>query len=335
MNIQPIEVFHEIVNPNLELVTALMRDTWQPPCWRYEPDLLAMHIQRPTGDPSMAVGLVTPDGRLASYLAFVPLQVRLHGHPYRAVFASFFTVSTAFRHYRLSDRQQNLMLDRAIARGFDLYLAVTVAGTPANQTVARAFRGHGLPVEAISSFRYLVGVPAIMESRLPSVATAAKVRLYEPGDEESAYQLLAQASMMADLSRVIARADIDFMLRTRPRVRTYVGVQEGRPTALLNVAFLPIVGELPSVNAYLENIALGTLSPHERAEFVATVLRRVLATGVDAVMVADIGYADLAVFRALGFRAAPRGLRLLLGALRPGVLGSVATTVASFCLDVY
>lgn len=106
---------------------------------------------------------------------------------------------------------------------------------------------------------------------------------------------------------------------------------------ILNVAFLPMADERPSVNAYLETIALGTLSQAGRAEFVATVLRRVWVTGVDAVMVADTGYADLAVFRALGFRAAPRRLRLLLGALRPGVLGSVPTTVGPFawmCTEV-
>ena len=116
MNIQPIELFNEVVNPDLERVSALMRANWQPPCWLYEPDLLAMHINRPTADPTMAVGLQTQNGNLAAYLAFVPLRLRLYKATYNAVFASFFTVSSDFRRHRLSDRQQLLMIDRAQAR---------------------------------------------------------------------------------------------------------------------------------------------------------------------------------------------------------------------------
>ena len=46
------------------------------------------------------------------------------------------------------------------------------------------------------------------------------------------------------------------------------------------------------------------------------------------------GCADLEVFRRLGFRAAPRKLRLLLGALRPDITG-LPETVDRFCLDVF
>lgn len=334
MNIQPIEIFNEIVNPDLDQVSALMRANWQPPCWLYEPDLLAMHLHRPTADPTMAVGLQSQSGKLAAYLAFVPLRLRLHGSMYKAVFASFFTVSGDFRRHRLSDRQQLLMVDRARDRGYDLYVAVTVAGTPANQTVSRAFAARGLPVKAVRNFRYLAGAAAIVSSRIGPDAGLA-VRRYEKTDEARAFELLSQAGAMATIAKVVEREDIDFMLRTRPRITTYVYEEGGRVLALLNIAFLPVVSGHVGVNAYVENIAMGSLPLATREAFVEAVMQRILGEGVEAVMVPDTGYCDLQPFRRLGFRAAPRKLRLLLAPLRTGVLAEMPDEIDSFCLDVF
>lgn len=334
MNVQPMELFNEIVNPDLERVSALMRANWQAPCWLYEPDLLAMHLHRPTADPTMAVGLQSQSGKLAAYLAFVPLRLRFYGSTYKAVFASFFTVSGDFRRHRLSDRQQLLMIDRAQARGYDLYVAVTVAGTPANQTVSRAFAARGLPVRAVRNFRYLAGATAIVSSRV-GCDTGLTVRPYEKKDEARAFELLSQAGALATIAKVVEREDIDFMLRTRPRVTTYVYDEDGRVLALLNVAFLPVVSLHVGINAYIENIALGSLPLTTRERFVEAVMQRILARGVEAVMVPDIGYCDLQPFRRLGFRAAPRKLRLLLAPLRAGVLAEMPDEIDSFCLDVF
>ncbi len=334
MNIQPIEIFNEIVNPDLDRVSALMRANWQPPCWLYEPDLLAMHLYRPTADPTMAVGLQSQGGKLAAYLAFVPLRLRLYGSTYKAVFASFFTVSGDFRRHRLSDRQQLLMVDRARDRGYDLYVAVTVAGTPANQTVSRAFAARGLPVKAVQNFRYLAGVTAIISGRIgrdPGVT----VRPYEKNDEARAFELMSQAGAMATIAKVVEREDIDFILRTRPRIVTYVYEENGRALALLNIAFLPVVSRHVGINAYVENIAMGSLPVATREAFVEAVMKKILGEGVEAVMVPDTGYCDLQPFRRLGFRTVPRKLRLLLAPLRAGVLAEVPDEIDSFCLDVF
>ena len=334
MNVQPIEPFNEIVNPDLESVSALMRANWQPPCWLYEPDLLAMHLHRPTADPTMAVGLQSQSGKLAAYLAFVPLRLRLYGSTYKAVFASFFTVSGDFRRHRLSDRQQLLMIDRAQVRGYDLYVAVTVAGTPANQTVSRAFAARGLPVKAVRNFRYLAGVTAIVSSCVGCDA-GLTVRPYEKRDEARAFELLSEAGALATIAKVVEREDIDFILRTRPRIVTYVYEEDGRVLALLNVAFLPVVSGHVGTNAYIENMALGSLPAATRERFVLAVMQRILRRGVEAVMVPDTGYCDLQPFRRLGFRAAQRKLRLLLAPLHAGVLSQVPDEIDSFCLDVF
>ncbi len=334
MKIESIELFNEIVNPDLDQVSALMRANWQPPCWLYEPDLLAMHLHRPTGDPTMAVGLQSQSGKLAAYLAFVPLRLRLYGSTYKAVFASFFTVSGEFRRHRLSDRQQLLMVDRARARGYDLYVAVTVAGTPANQTVSRAFAARGLPVKAVRNFRYLAGAAAIVSSRI-NRDPGMTIRSYEKKDETQAFELLSQAGAMATIAKVVEHEDVDFMLRTRPRIVTYVYEDDGRVLALLNIAFLPVVSGHVGMNAYVENIALGSLPVATRERFVEAVMHRILGEGVEAVMVPDTGYCDPQPFRRLGFRAAPRKLRLLLAPLRAGVLAEVPDAIDSFCLDVF
>jgi len=335
MNIQAIELFSEVVNPDLGEVSALMRATWSPPCWVYEPDLLAMHIHRPSADPAMAVGLRAGGGDLAAYLAFVPLTLRLDGKTYSAVFASFFTVSGRYRRHRLSDRQQGLMLDRAKSRGYDLYVAVTVAGTPANQTVARAFAARDLPVQSVRNFRYLAGSSAIVGSRLMRTEGLLRVRPYEPKDEAAAHALLTKAGLSATLAKVVERMDVDFVLRTRPRVRTYVYEDGGRVQGILNIAILSVRSSHVAPNAYVEHIAFGAMEAAAREEFVDTVLRQVLALGVEAVMIPDTGYADLAVFRRLGFRAAPRKLRLLLAPLRGGILQALPQEIDSFYLDVF
>jgi len=333
MDIQAIEIFNEVVNPDFETVSTLMRANWQPPCWLYEPDLLAMHINRPTADPTMAVGLVAQSGKLAAYLAFVPLRLRLYGETYKAVFASFFTVSRDFRRHRLSDRQQLLMLDRARSRGYDLYVAVTVAGTPANQTVSRAFAARNLPVRAIRNFRYLVGVAPIVASRLSVPKTTT--RRYAKHDEARAFELLSQAGLSATLAKVVEREDVDFVLHTRPRVTSYVYEEDGQVLGLLNISFLPVVSGHVGVNAYVENMAFGSLSSSKRDDFVEATLHAVVLRGVEAIMVPDTGYVDLASFRRLGFRAAPRKLRLLLAPLRDDVLATMPEEIDSFCLDVF
>ncbi len=333
MNIEPIEFFNEVEAPDLGAASALMRANWTPPCWLYEPDLLAMHILRPTGDPTMASGLRAKNGDLAAYLAFIPLRVRVFDTVYSAVFASFFTVSHRYRRHHLSDRQQGLMVDRARNRGYDLYLAVTVAGTPVNQTVARSFGTRGLRMRPIHNFRYLAGVAPIVRGRL-STAVLPGVRRYRQDDEARAFELLSEAGTEVDLAKVVAREDVDFTLRTRPRIQTYVYETGGAVQGLLSVAVLPVVAGRVGLNAYVESVAFGRLDTVTRAAFVDTVLRTVLAQGVEAVMIPDTGYADMSPFRRLGFRAAPRKLRLLLAPLRSEVL-TLPEEVGGFYLDVF
>ena len=332
-NVESVECFDEVVSPDFEEASALMRANWPPPCWVYERDLLTMHILRPTADPSMAVGLRAKNGDLASYLAFVPLRLRVGDRLYRGVFGSFFTVSGRYRRHRLSDRQQGLMLDRARDRGYELYVAVTVAGTPANQTVARAFAARGLTVQSVRNFRYLAGIPAIVGARL-GPGDPHRVRRYEPADAAAGFALLSACTAQAPLAKVVEREDVDFLLRLRPRVVTYVYEVDGEVAGLVSLSFLPVRSERVGMNAYVEAFAVAPLAPAARAAFVDTVLRAALAQGAEAIMVPDTGYADLDVFRRLGFRAAPRKLRLLLGALRPDITG-LPETVDRFCLDVF
>ena len=333
MNVQSMDFFDEVVNPDLDEVSALMRANWAPPCWVYERDLLAMHIMRPTADPAMAVGLRAKSGELASYLAFVPMRLRIHGRIYKAVFASFFTVSGSFRRHRLSDRQQGLMVDRARDRGYEVYTAITVAGTPANQTVARAFGARGLAVRAAYNFRYLAGAGDIVSARLGPSDTG-HVRRYAPSDEGAGFVLLSAAAARAPLAHVVEREDVDFTLRGRPRVKTYVYESDGRVTGLMSVSLLPVLSGRVGLNTYVEALALGRLEPEARTAFVDTVLRLVLAEGAQAVMVPDTGCSDLEAFRRRGFRAAPRKLRLLLAPLRADVT-DLPEAVDGFCLDVF
>ena len=213
-------------------------------------------------------------------------------------------------------------------------MAVTVAGTPANQTVSRAFAARNLPVRSVRNFRYLAGVAAIVASRVSAIPRIA-IRRYEKQDEARAFELLSQAGATATVAKIVARADVDFVLRARPRVMSYVCEQDGQVQGLLNVSFLPVVSGHVGVNAYVENIAFGALSDARRDDFVEAVAAAALREGAEAIMVPDTGYVDLGSFRRLGFRAAPRKLRLLLAPLRAGVLTTGPEDIDSFCLDVF
>ncbi len=331
--VRGVESFTEVVNPDLMDVSALMRANWLPPCWLYDPEIVAMRIARPTADPELVTGLRAGDGRLATYLAFLPVSLRVGELHARGVFASFLTASRDFRRQRLSDRQQLLAIDKAQARAYDYYVAVTIAGTPANQVVARAFAARGLPVRAVTNFHYLVAQAPALRARVGGPQRI--IREYDPRDEARAWALLNAAGDRAELAQEIARADVDFLLRTRARVATYCYEGNEGIEALLHVSFIPVVraGEV-AVNAYIEIAAFGALSPPQREGFVAGVLAAVLRDhDVEAVWVPDTGSMDIGPFRRLGLRMAPRKFRLLLAPLRSGL--ALPPAIGSFFLELF
>jgi hypothetical protein len=332
---QAPEGFQFVDSPDLRQVSQLIGRTWPRPRWNYDLGLLELHLRRPGCDPGLSVGIATSDGALASYEALISFDVELLGERRRAVFASFFTVAPEQQGKGLSIVQEQVLIERAIEKGFEIYLVMCEEGARSNQAVKSVFTGLAIPVSMIRSISYFAVASQVVRSRLP-LAPSGRTRLYQPRDRQGLLPLLEGMGKGTDLRKRIPESDVDFVFAERPHSQTYVFEKAAQLRAVANVLSLEVVSANSSVlNFYFENVALGDLSSVEQALFLGDILSAFMEQGFHGAFLPDLGYVPVEPFRRFGFRTAPRKINLYLAPLQPDAVPGRPLAVQTLHLDVY
>lgn len=326
--------FQLVWNPNLQAASKLIIKTWEHPCWKYDVELLQLHINRPTGDPSLTVGHLNLQGELVSYLAHMPFVVEYCGQILRAVFLSFLTVGNEYQGKGLSGTMQKASIERAKAEGYDLFLAMSEVGAVANPSIERALAKAGHPTTTVKSLGYLAARIDFLRPLLPANASP-RTRRAARADLPALGAISRMIGAGVDLRKIIAADDVEFVFLTRPRTRTYVYEKEGRIVGLVNVLLLAVLDKAESLNVYFENVYFGEMAADDQLGFIGDCLADLSSTGFQLALVPDIGYVGMESFRRLRFRAAPRQLYLYAAPLKAGVFPQGPPLVQSIYLDVY
>jgi hypothetical protein len=333
---KPAKGFHFVTRPDLDQVSELICSTWARPCWNYDPGLLELHVNRPTGDTSLTVGQVSDEGLLASFQAYMPFELEYFGQTYRAVFASFLTVSSCFHGQGLAGPQQGELIKRAIDSGYDLYTTMCEVGAPSNRAVEKVFARMNLEVGVIKVLQYRAARAALIEPLLPK--TPSKMtRRYTPDDHIQVVSLVAHMGSKVPLRKVIPEADIDFLFHDRPHTRTYLFDDGGSVRALANLLLLEVIesDESKILNVYFDNVSFGDLTEDEQHIFLGDILLDLKETGYATAFLPDTGYLPTEPFAKYRFRIAPRQINLYVAPLSSGVVPGGIKKVDSFFMDVY
>jgi hypothetical protein len=322
-------------NPPLNQVSDLICRTWARPCWKYDEGLLALHIMRPTGDPTLALALRDEaTGQLAAYQAYMPFDVTYRGKPYRSVFASFLTVSSAFQGKGLAGPVQGRLVEKAMEKDYDLYVTMCEVGAASNRSVEKTFAQFGIEVTNLRTLHYRASTISLVDRELAR-PRSARTRPYRREDCEPVLPLVRATGERTQLRKRIPPKDVDFLFLERPHARSFVYEVDGKVRGLLNVLVLEVLEEAGTrTNVYFENVLFGDLDVHEQEEFLGDVLIALHDVGFSMAFVPDIGYAPLDAFSKYHFRTMPRTLNLLAAPLKKNHAGSLAP-IDSFYLDVY
>jgi hypothetical protein len=330
----PAEGFRFVERPPFAEVAGLMQRTWSRPCWCYDDGLLARHIQRPSGDPSLAIGQVhEATGALASFQAYMPFDVEYFGRPYRVVFASFLTVSREFQRQGLAGPQQGRLIEKAIDKGYDLYLTMCEEGAASNRSVEKIFSTFGIAVTKVRVIHYRASTRALIERVLPG-EPSSRTRPYRRDDRERALALVRAAGRDTQLRKIVAAQDIDFLFLDAPHSLSFVYEVDGLVRALVNVLVLEVLeATATKTNLYFENVLFGDLDLHEQEEFLGDVLSLLGERHFAMAFIPNIGYAPMAAFQKYHFRVMPRAINVLAAPLRKNIAN--IKPVDAFYFDVY
>jgi hypothetical protein len=332
----PAEGFQFVTHPKLNQVSELIRANWAKPCWHYDEGLLSLHIDRPTGDSTLTVGQVAGDGSLASFQAYMPFDLEYCGGKYRTVFASFLTVSSAFRGKGLAGPQQGELIDRAIAKGYDLYTTMCEVGAPSNRAVEKVFAKRNLEVQVVNVLQYRAALSKMVEPLLPT-EPSGRVRRYTKADHAAILPLVRDLGSNVPMRKLIPADDVDFLLLDRPHTRTYVYHDGDNLRGFANLLLLVVLenDDSTSLNVYFDNVSFGDLDSDAQHVFLGDILYNLKETGYATAFLPDIGYLPSEPFVKYRFRMAPRQLNLYVAPLRKDVLPNGIQNVDSFYMDVY
>jgi len=321
-------------NPGLAQVSELMRNVWEPPCLRYDEQVLRLHITRPTADPSLALAQTTPDGLPVSFHALVPFDVFYYGQRYKAVFASFLTVARELQGRGVAGQMLDALLEVAAERGYDLYLCMCEEGAPSNRAAQRALARRCLSLDRISVFGYLASLNELLQPVLPR-QQQGRTRRYHRLDRQAVTDLLDGFGHAAPLRKVVHEDDVDFVFYDRPCTETFVFEDRGRIRGVVNLLLLEALEPAARLNAYCEHVEFSDMTLDEQSEFLSDVLLAIQERNPHAVFIPNIGYFPLEPFRRFRFRLAPRRINLYMAVLKSGPLPRGARAVERFCLDVF
>jgi hypothetical protein len=308
-----------------------MEASWAEPCWVYDEPLLRYHLRRPSVDRDLLLGLESEsNGELVAYYAFMPLQLRVGGEERKAVFGSFLTAASEVRRRGAAQAVQVQLLEEALARSYEDFLAFCEVGAASNESVARSCARLGLKTRTLATIPYLA-LPAAAVGRRTLPASGA-IRTYRSDDANDVAALLPPRAPVTIEARH-DRRDYDARFGA-PLARTYVlpthhGLAAAAHFVLLNVRD---TGRRFR-NAYLRDFSTGSLGESGQRQFLSDVLRAVAAEGCTLVVIPSCVTFPLGLLADLGFRHTSLRLNLLATHLCPERQATVAPV--EFLLDVF
>ncbi|MCK5127406.1 MAG: hypothetical protein KAR42_14215 [candidate division Zixibacteria bacterium] len=331
----PADGFSFVVQPDLKKVSELICKTWARPCWNYDTGLLQLHINRPSGDPTLAIAQADGDGTLASFQAYMPFDVEYYGQKYRSVFASFLTVSGDFQGRGLAGPQQGALIEAAIEKNYDLYITMCEVGAFSNIAVEKIFGKKGMKAKIVNVLNYLASPREIASKVLPENASG-KTRPYSKSDKSAIVDMVGSLGQSTSLRKLIPEDDLNFLFADRAHTKTWVYEKDGDIKGLINILTLEVLDvDDTKLNVYFDNIAIDGLSEDEQIEFIGDIMLEIQALNYHTAFVPNTGYAPVDVFRKFRFRIAPRQINLYVIPLKDNILKDGAKEVGSFFMDVY
>ncbi len=320
-------------DPPLDAVGALMRATWERPCWDYDEALLRYHVDKPSSGRQLSLGVESDTGALVGYQAHMPFDVALHGQRLPAVFASFLTASPAVRGANIALPVQVQLLERAQELGVPLYLTMCEVGAMSNLSLKMVGKSIGRPVKKLRVLQYYAGARGSIAARVGT--PSAQTRVYEDADESGLFDLLNQAGTELPLRQIHRREDLSHRFARGVNRRTYVWERDGVVSGMMHVLVLRVLDRTREfLNAYVQDLVLEHLTPEERVSFVKDALGHVASLPIASVCLPDTGRLDLTFWKPLGFRLMPRAINLYAVPLWPD-LEPALVDITAFDLDVY
>ncbi len=299
----------------------------------YDEPLLEYHLGRPSVDRDLLLGLEDEaTGELVAYYAFMPLLLLARGQLRKAVFGSFLTAAPSARRTGAARAVQLRLLDEAIGREYEEYLAFCEVGAVSNESIARSCASLGLRTRTVGTVSYLA-LPASALARRAGPASD-RIRTYERTDARAA-AVLPASRVPATIEARHDPRDLDHRFLA-PVARTYVLPDHRGVAALAHFVLLEVRDRGRRFrNAYLRDFEGGRLDAPEVEQFLADVLRAVAGEGCHLLIAPATASAPVAQLSALGFRRTSQKLNLLLTPLRAGAEGTSASGDAAFSMDVY
>ncbi len=332
MNSQSLDIVTEqfVTNPDRGEVSEFLNRVWARPTWYYTPEFFATYLDRPTGDPSLSIGLYS-GGAIAGYLAHIPYRIRLHDREHDVVYGTFWTADPTRRGGNIALRLQRELMRRSRERGFDGFIVVTKADSEEEKAGKLVLSRLELPFCLACRFRPALAAPVSVRRRLAGVS-GRQVQLYEPRFCDEARVLLESSCKSVELARIYALEDVHYILSGRPKTRTWIYVENGRVRGLFNVLRKKFVAQSDSVTAHVEHVAFGDLDAPACRAFLAGVFADPYWDEINAVYLLPTGCMDCHLFTGIGFLRTRYELSLYLAPLKTSFQTG---PINSFHLDVF
>src|SRR5205807_1728464 len=119
---------------------------------------------------------------------YMPFEVEYFGNRYRSVFASFLTVSSAYQGKGLAGPQQGQLIEKAVQKGYDLYLTMCEVGAASNRSVDKIFGSFGITVTNLKVIQYRAVTSTFVDHELPK--PSPRTRRYRREDAAQIVPLL-------------------------------------------------------------------------------------------------------------------------------------------------
>ncbi len=333
---EPAKGFTFEYGPDLKKISELICNTWGRPCWNYDEGLLGLHINRPSGDSELNVAQISEDGQVASFQAYMPFDVQYFDKSYKAVFASFLTVSADFQGRGLGGPQQGALIEKAREKGYDLYITMCEVGAVSNYAVEKIFKRMNLPVKVVNVCRYAAAVNEFVKPVLPE-KPSGNTRIAIQDDIEKLKPLINAVGTNTKLYKKIPDEDFSFIFIDRPHCKTYLYEKDNKVCGFINILKLEVleVDNDNKTNIYFDNVSFGDMPDDAIEEFIGDVMLDLQKDNFYTAFMPNIGYTNIALFKKFRFRLAPRELNLYIAPLKENVLPDGIKEVDSFYLDVY
>jgi hypothetical protein len=297
-----------IYNPDLDEVSELMSNTWKKPHWDYTPDVLSSYINKPSGDPSLSLGLYCGD-QLAGYEYFAPYRVKVHDGIYPAVFATWWTVSQQFRGQKVALKLHKELLSKARNMGFAGLFTVTHRKSFADWNNKAVYAHLKESFRFLTFFSQMAALPRMAYRRIQA-DDDADVFYYSTEYKQQCMELINSANHQLDVAEIISEVDVDYIFKDRPLTKTWIYRNDSKIMGVFNIIQKSFLGEQETVNAYVEKIAFDGMTDIQIKSFLKTILLDPYWKDISTICIPDLGHFDNKLFESLGFYKTPKQFNL-------------------------